>query len=74
MRIEVGGHTDNVGNDAANQLLSEERANAVRDFLIAHGIEASRVVAKGYGETRPVATNDTDEGRALNRRTEVTVL
>jgi outer membrane protein OmpA-like peptidoglycan-associated protein len=74
MRIEVGGHTDNVGNDAANQLLSEERANAVRDFLIAHGIEASRVVAKGYGETRPVATNDTDEGRALNRRTEITVL
>lgn len=74
MRIEVGGHTDDVGNDAANQKLSEQRANAVRDFLIAHGIEASRIVAKGYGETTPVATNDTEEGRALNRRTEVTVL
>lgn len=74
MRIEVGGHTDNVGNDATNQKLSEQRANAVRDYLIAHGIEASRVLAKGYGETRPVATNDTDEGRARNRRTEVTVL
>lgn len=74
LRIEVGGHTDNVGNDAANQQLSERRANAVRDFLIAHGIESSRVVAKGYGETTPVATNDTDAGRALNRRTEVTVL
>lgn len=74
MRIEVGGHTDNVGNDDSNQVLSEQRANAVRDFLIAHGIEASRIVAKGYGETKPMATNDTDEGRALNRRTEVTVL
>ncbi|MEO5585662.1 MAG: OmpA family protein [Flavobacteriales bacterium] len=74
MRIEVGGHTDDVGNDAANQKLSEQRANAVRDFLIAHGIEASRIVAKGYGEVKPMATNDTEEGRALNRRTEVTVL
>jgi outer membrane protein OmpA-like peptidoglycan-associated protein len=74
LRIEVGGHTDNVGNDAANQLLSEQRANAVRDFLVKQGIDASRVVAKGYGETKPVATNETDEGRAQNRRTEVTVL
>ncbi|MCC6839253.1 MAG: OmpA family protein [Flavobacteriales bacterium] len=74
LRIEVGGHTDNVGNDAANQQLSEQRANAVREFLINQGIDAARVLAKGYGETRPVATNDTDEGRAQNRRTEVTVL
>lgn len=74
LRIEVGGHTDNVGNDAANQILSEQRANAVRDFLIKQGIDGGRVVAKGYGETKPVATNDTDEGRAQNRRTEVTVL
>lgn len=74
MAIEVGGHTDNVGNDAANQQLSEQRAKAVRDFLVAHGISAERVVAKGYGETKPVATNDTEEGRAANRRTEVTVL
>ncbi len=74
MRIEVGGHTDNVGKDAANQVLSEQRANSVRDFLIEHGIDADRIVAKGYGASTPMATNDTEEGRALNRRTEVTVL
>lgn len=74
MRIEVGGHTDNMGNDAANQKLSEQRANAVRSYLVSHGIEGTRIVAKGYGETKPVATNDTEEGRAQNRRTEVTVL
>lgn len=74
LRIEVGGHTDNVGNDAANQKLSEQRANAVRDFLIAQGIDGARITAKGYGETKPTATNDTEEGRALNRRTEITVL
>ncbi len=74
MRIEVGGHTDNVGKDAANQLLSEQRAKAVRDYLVEHGIGADRLTAKGYGPTRPVATNDNEEGRALNRRTEVTVL
>lgn len=74
MRIEVGGHTDNVGKDADNQVLSERRAGAVRDFLIGHGIAADRVTAKGYGAKQPVASNDTEEGRALNRRTEVTVL
>lgn len=74
MRIEVGGHTDSVGKDADNQVLSDRRANAVRDFLIAQGIDGARVEAKGYGPSRPVATNDTEEGRAQNRRTEVTVL
>ncbi len=74
MRIEVGGHTDNVGKDAANQVLSEQRAKSVRDFLIGQGIAGDRVTAKGYGAERPVATNETEEGRALNRRTEVTVL
>lgn len=74
MRIEVGGHTDNVGKDAANQVLSEQRANAVRDFLVEHGIAAERMVAKGFGAAKPVASNDSEEGRALNRRTEVTVL
>lgn len=74
LRIEVGGHTDDVGNDAANLKLSDQRANAVRDHLIEHGVEASRIVAKGYGESKPVATNGTENGRALNRRTEVTVL
>ena len=74
LRIELGGHTDNVGADAANLSLSDQRAQAVRDNLIGSGIDAARITAKGYGETRPVATNDTEQGRALNRRTEVTVL
>lgn len=74
LRIELGGHTDNVGNDAANQKLSEQRAQAVRESLITKGIDGGRITAKGYGKTKPIATNDTDEGRALNRRTEVTVL
>jgi outer membrane protein OmpA-like peptidoglycan-associated protein len=76
LRIELGGHTDNVGNDAANQKLSEQRAQAVREFVVNKGIEGTRITAKGYGETRPVADadNDTEEGRARNRRTEVTVL
>lgn len=74
LRIELGGHTDNVGADAANLTLSDQRARAVRDFVVAKGIEATRITAKGYGETKPVATNDSEEGRAQNRRTEVTVL
>jgi outer membrane protein OmpA-like peptidoglycan-associated protein len=74
LRIELGGHTDNVGNDAANQKLSEQRANAVRDHVVRQGIDGARITAKGYGETTPVATNDTEEGRAQNRRTEVRVL
>ena len=74
LRIELGGHTDHVGEDAANQMLSEQRANAVRDHLIKAGIDGTRVIAKGYGESLPVETNDTEEGRALNRRTEAKVL
>lgn len=74
LKVEVGGHTDNAGDDASNQKLSEQRANAVRDHLIGAGIDAARITAKGYGETKPVADNGTEQGRALNRRTEVTVL
>jgi len=74
LRIELGGHTDNVGADAANLTLSQQRANAVRDHVVAQGVDGARITAKGYGETKPVATNDTEAGRALNRRTEVTVL
>lgn len=74
LRVELGGHTDNVGADVANLALSEQRAQAVRDYVVAKGIDGTRVTFKGYGETKPVATNDTEEGRALNRRTEVTVL
>ncbi|MBK8338853.1 MAG: OmpA family protein [Flavobacteriales bacterium] len=73
MRIEVGGHTDDVGADTDNQQLSELRAGAVAKFLTGYGIDVTRVSSKGYGETRPMASNGTEEGRALNRRTEITV-
>lgn len=74
IRIKIMGHTDNVGKDAANQRLSEGRAEAVREDLIKRGIDASRIEAEGYGETRPIDTNDTEEGRQNNRRVEVEVL
>ncbi len=72
--IEISGHTDNVGTPEANQKLSEERANLVRNFLIKKGIAAERVVAKGYGDTQPIDDNKTEAGRAKNRRTEVKTL
>ncbi|MDP4267189.1 MAG: OmpA family protein [Bacteroidota bacterium] len=72
--IEIGGHTDNTGNSEKNLRLSEERAKVVRDYLIKHGIDAKRVSAKGYGDTKPIASNDTEEGRKKNRRTEVVIL
>ena len=73
-RIELGGHTDNVGTAKSNLILSEARANAVRAYVIMKGIDPLRVTAKGYGFTVPVAENTTAEGRALNRRTEVKIL
>ena len=73
-RIELGGHTDNVGNAKSNLVLSEARANTVRDYLLARGIDPSRVTAKGYGLSVPIANNKTAEGRAQNRRTEVKIL
>lgn len=74
LRIEIQGHTDNVGSPAANLTLSQARAEAVRAYLLDQGIAPGRVEAKGYGETRPVAGNITDEDRARNRRTEFKVL
>lgn len=74
LNIEIAGHTDNVGNSESNQKLSTDRAIAVRDYLIKHGVEPNRVVAKGYGETQPVADNDSSEGRQQNRRTEVRII
>jgi outer membrane protein OmpA-like peptidoglycan-associated protein len=75
LQIEVDGHTDNVGDDAYNQKLSEGRALAVRDYLVSRepGL-AGRLTARGFGETRPKADNRTAEGRTLNRRTELRVL
>jgi OOP family OmpA-OmpF porin len=71
--IEIAGHTDTDGEDAFNQMLSEKRAQAVADYLVRAGLPASRFTATGYGSTQPVATNDTDEGKAQNRRIEFVV-
>lgn len=69
--VTVEGHTDNVGSASYNQTLSEQRAYSVKDFLVSEGVPSTRVSAAGYGETRPKATNDTPEGRQLNRRVEI---
>jgi len=71
--IEVAGHTDAAGDDAANQTLSEKRAQAVVDYLVRAGLPSDRLTAVGYGSTRPVAANDTEDGRAQNRRIEFVV-
>ena len=73
-RIEIGGHTDNVGKAKSNQVLSEARANTVRAYLLMKGIDPSRVTAKGYGMSVPIASNKTAAGKAQNRRTEVKIL
>lgn len=74
MEIEIDGHTDNTGTAEINQKLSQDRADAVRNYLITKGIAAKRVTAKGFGDTMPVADNSTDEGKARNRRTEVKII
>lgn len=74
VEIEIAGHTDSKGSDDYNLNLSQGRAQAVVDYLISQGIDDYRLIAKGYGESVPLETNDTDEGRAINRRVEFTVL
>lgn len=74
VEIEIHGHTDNKGSDDYNLELSQGRSQAVMDYIVSQGIEAYRLAAIGYGETKPIDTNDTDEGRANNRRVEVTVV
>ncbi len=71
LKVEIAGHTDSQGNDVYNQGLSERRAQAVADYLIAHGANGSNISVKGYGESAPVADNGTMEGRAANRRVEL---
>jgi len=71
LKLRVEGHTDNQGNAAANQSLSEKRAQAVVAWLTAHGVEAGRLTAKGLGQTKPVEDNSTEDGRAKNRRVEL---
>ena len=72
LMLDVDGHTDDVGSEESNQVLSENRAKAVKDYLISKGVSADRLFATGYGETKPVADNKTAAGRAKNRRTEMT--
>lgn len=74
IKIEIAGHTDDIGEEKSNLNLSQKRADRVRNYLISKGIEATRIVAKGYGESRPIADNSTEEGRQKNRRTEVHIL
>jgi outer membrane protein OmpA-like peptidoglycan-associated protein len=74
LKIELGSHTDSKGSDDYNQKLSQSRSQSVVTYLIGKGIAADRLVAKGYGETVPVATNDTEAGRQENRRTEFKIL
>jgi outer membrane protein OmpA-like peptidoglycan-associated protein len=71
VNVEIGGHTDNKGSDSYNLALSNDRAKSVMNYLVLRGIRADRITARGYGKNRPVATNDTPEGRAKNRRVEV---
>jgi outer membrane protein OmpA-like peptidoglycan-associated protein len=71
--IEVGGYTDNIGGDAMNQILSENRARSVRDYLVEQGVATASVTAKGFGNTLPVATNANSTGRQQNRRVELLV-
>lgn len=72
--VEVSGHTDSVGSDSANQLLSERRANSVASYLIGQGLIRERFEVVGMGERYPVASNDSDSGRSLNRRVEIRLL
>jgi outer membrane protein OmpA-like peptidoglycan-associated protein/tetratricopeptide (TPR) repeat protein len=74
MRIQVSGHTDNVGAEANNKLLSENRAKSVVEYLVKSGIDATRLTSKGFGSSQPIMSNDTPEGKAKNRRTEIEIL
>ncbi len=74
IRVEVAAHTDSRGSAAYNLKLSERRAKSVMEYLISHGVDASRLTSRGYGESQPVASNATPEGRAMNRRVELRVI
>jgi outer membrane protein OmpA-like peptidoglycan-associated protein len=74
LRVEIAGHTDSDGSELYNLRLSQARAQAVVDYLVSRGISPDRLVARGYGESRPVAPNDTPENKQKNRRTELKIL
>jgi outer membrane protein OmpA-like peptidoglycan-associated protein len=73
MMVELDGHTDSTGDPQANKTLSQNRASVVKDQLVQGGIDGSRITTQGFGQERPIASNDTDDGRARNRRTELVV-
>jgi outer membrane protein OmpA-like peptidoglycan-associated protein len=73
-KVRVDGHTDSVGADDFNLNLSQRRAAAVVDYMIAQGVEAERLASEGFGKSKPIADNATEEGRAKNRRVELTIL
>jgi len=74
VKLSINGHTDNVGNPDNNRALSQRRAQAVMDYLVGKGIDGGRLQAQGFGADQPVASNDTSEGKAQNRRTEVEIV
>jgi len=74
VKVEIGGHTDSQGSDAYNQSLSEKRARSVQDYLVARGVPPERLSFKGYGESQPVDTNETADGREANRRVEMKIV
>ncbi len=74
IKIEIQGHTDNIGSQSYNLKLSQQRAETVRTYLIKHGISPDRLIAKGYGDSKPIASNTTSQGRALNRRVEIKII
>ncbi len=74
LTIEISGHTDDRGSDEYNEKLSQERSDAVRTYILSKGIKANRIVAKGYGESKPLVANDSDENRQFNRRVQFTIL
>src|SRR5690606_7160443 len=74
VEIEISGHTDNKGSDDYNEKLSQGRSEAVVSYIVSQGIDNYRLTAHGYGEAKPIDTNDSDEGRANNRRVEFTVM
>jgi len=74
LKVEVQGHTDNIGSESSNQKLSEKRAEVVKNYLVARGVKADRIKVVGYGEKNPIADNKTADGRAMNRRIEFKVI
>ena len=74
VKLDIQGHTDNVGTDQYNDDLSLRRAESVKKFLVSNGIDEARLTTQGFGSSQPIATNDTEEGRAENRRIEFVIV